>query len=249
MIKNKIRQFLEKGQIQGFLGFKEKHGHPLPHLFTKENINELEDLVESETSYPLTRILLRISLKYPNDKFGIMVTPTAQKAIIELCKQNQIEKEKFLTILIKQKEPTIMPSVLDKITKLSLDERLKFWQYNFTKCIKCYGCRNICPICFCPSCCLEEDILVRHGEVPPEFPVFHLSKAMCMAARCIDCGMCEEACPANIPLRSIYKKINDKIKEFFDYEPGLNLKDRNPLSFLGDEESLKNLKLGLKKII
>lgn len=248
MVRDKVKELLDKGEIKGFLGLKEKHGYPSPYLFTKENMDELEDLSESDVEYPLTKILLHIISKYPDDKFGIMVTSSGQRALVELCKQNQVERKNILTILIDKKKQVSERNVLDKITQLPSDERLEFWQYNFTKCIKCYGCRNICPVCFCPSCSLEEDVLIKRGDVPPEFPVFHLSRAVCMIARCIDCGMCEEACPANIPLRVIYRKMNDKIKEFFEYEPGLNVEDKSPLSFPGDKENLENLKSGMKEI-
>ena len=41
-----------------------------------------------------------------------------------------------------------------------------------------------------------------------------------MAGRCIDCGLCEENCPADIPLRTLYKKANAIVKDLFAYDPG-----------------------------
>ena len=80
------------------------------------------------------------------------------------------------------------------------------WMYEFQKCLKCYGCRDICPVCFCKECSLEHGDLVETGGVPPEVPLFHLIRAVHMAGRCIDCGLCEDACPVDIPLRLLYRK-------------------------------------------
>ena len=44
------------------------------------------------------------------------------------------------------------------------EERLDRWMYEFQKCIKCYGCRNICPVCFCKECSLEHPDLVETGH-------------------------------------------------------------------------------------
>jgi len=52
------------------------------------------------------------------------------------------------------------------IDKMELDERFKFWEIEFNRCVKCLGCRNICPMCFCNECTLEEANLIDTGEVP-----------------------------------------------------------------------------------
>jgi len=41
-----------------------------------------------------------------------------------------------------------------------------------------------------------------------------------MAGRCIDCGLCEEACPAGIPLRALYKRVFEIMRDEFQYETG-----------------------------
>jgi formate dehydrogenase subunit beta len=107
--------------------------------------------------------------------------------------------------------------------------RLAYWMEQFRKCVKCYGCRNICPVCFCEVCTLEADDVVPTGVIPPEFPMFHLVRAVHMIGRCADCGLCEETCPASIPLRSLYKKINDIIDAHYQFRPGTDVKERSPL--------------------
>jgi ferredoxin len=117
-------------------------------------------------------------------------------------------------------------------------ERLSRWMYEFQKCIKCYGCRNICPVCFCQECSLEHPELVGTGALPPEVPIFHLVRAVHMAGRCIDCGLCEDACPVDIPLRLLYRKVNEIIVNVFDYQTG-SCDEQPPFSILGDKVTLE----------
>jgi len=55
-----------------------------------------------------------------------------------------------------------------------------------------------------------------------------------MGGRCIDCGLCEEVCPAGIPLRSLYKEVNLLVEGIFGYKPGA-ADGKSPFSFLGEE--------------
>ena len=113
---------------------------------------------------------------------------------------------------------------------LPLEERWEFWQAQFSKCIKCYGCRNICPVCFCEACALEDPLWVEPGLLVPDFPMYHLIKAMHMTTRCIACRQCELACPADIPLTVLYDLIREDVSDLIGYIPGADIKSGPPLS-------------------
>jgi ferredoxin len=113
---------------------------------------------------------------------------------------------------------------------LSREERWEFWRAQFTKCIKCYGCRNICPVCFCEACALEDPLWVEPGLLVPDFPMYHLIKAMHMTTRCIACRQCEIACPADIPLTVLYDLIRADVADLIGYIPGADLDSGPPLS-------------------
>jgi ferredoxin len=121
---------------------------------------------------------------------------------------------------------------------LSLEERGTFWQQQFLKCIKCYGCRNICPECFCEACSMEDVAWVEPGVLAPPFPTFHLIRAMHMASRCIGCRECEHVCPAHIPLTVLYDLIRRDVEGLLGYLPGRDIDAPPPLSIPLDQAGL-----------
>lgn len=115
----------------------------------------------------------------------------------------------------------------------SLD-RLEIWRAHFQRCIKCYGCRNACPICVCPSCKLEEDAYVTQGFAPPEPFVYHLIRAMHLADRCVGCGACQESCPSGLPLLALHLHLRRTLKERYAFESGTS--ELSPLLTAGKQE-------------
>jgi len=79
---------------------------------------------------------------------------------------------------------------------------------------------------------------VSTGDLPVEVPIFHLVRAVHMAGRCIDCGLCEDACPMDIPLRLLYKIVNQITMDLFDYKAGID-SSQSPFNILGDKVTLE----------
>ena len=108
---------------------------------------------------------------------------------------------------------------------------------DFSRCLKCYGCREACPICYCDDCCLEAnngpDWLTK-GEIPPS-PMFHLERMLHMAESCTNCGQCEEVCPGEIPLAQIWHEVNTKIRSTFGYTKGID-EGKPPIAFFPSKE-------------
>ncbi|MDO5553996.1 MAG: 4Fe-4S dicluster domain-containing protein [Planctomycetia bacterium] len=81
-------------------------------------------------------------------------------------------------------------------------ERLAWWKNEFSRCIKCYACRQSCPLCYCNECVAEKNRPVRIDPSASSAGNFawNVTRAFHLAGRCVGCGNCTSACPAGIDL-------------------------------------------------
>jgi formate dehydrogenase subunit beta len=116
-------------------------------------------------------------------------------------------------------------------------------------CIHCHNCMRVCPICYCRECFFEsptfefdsEKYLMwakRKGSIkmPRDTTLFHLGRMSHMATSCVGCGLCEQACPSNIPLLKIFKTVSYNVQQIFNYVPGRDLEEPLPLTTFKEDE-------------
>ena len=118
-----------------------------------------------------------------------------------------------------------------EIEALSPEEKTKYFEKLLEPCIRCYACRNACPLCYCPTCFTDESRpqWVAKGQDPTDVSTFHFLRAYHCAGRCTDCGACERSCPVGINMRVFTKKLEKDCLELFEWEAGLDPDVRPPL--------------------
>jgi len=122
-------------------------------------------------------------------------------------------------------EPTASQETLARLKDMPPDERWRFWQQEFGRCIRCYACRNVCPACFCKRCFVEESEPQWLLPMPrwQDNLIFQAIRNIHVAGRCTDCGECERACPVNIPLRSLTRDMYDIVADLFQFKSGMDI--------------------------
>lgn len=102
-------------------------------------------------------------------------------------------------------------------------ERMEFWLSQFDRCIRCYACRQACPLCNCPTCLYEQDDSTWVGLSISlnEKRTFHLGRAFHLAGRCVGCDACEQACPVSIPISLLNQKLAKELEKAFGFRAGV----------------------------
>ncbi|GAB6146495.1 4Fe-4S ferredoxin [Desulfocicer niacini] len=119
---------------------------------------------------------------------------------------------------------------VEAIEALDTAQKWDHFDNLLNNCIRCYACRNACPLCYCPVCFVDASHpqWVGKGQDAVDVKTFHFLRAFHCAGRCTDCGACEEACPMNIKVRHFTRKLVKECVDIYGWEAGLSL-DQRPL--------------------
>ncbi|MCE7749424.1 MAG: coenzyme F420 hydrogenase [Candidatus Heimdallarchaeota archaeon] len=175
-----------------------------------------------------------------NDEYILEIGGTSHKIpkdelLSDVCKSCEYPNPLLYDILIGEAEEEFQPEHFNRVDELkekTIEERWEYWEKHFQNCIRCYACREACPLCYCKTCMVDllEPQWVRRSVNLSENTAWNVMRAFHLAGRCISCGECERACPVNIPLMELNKFVEKEVKEMFNYTAGLDTEEK---PFLG----------------
>ncbi|MCK5245782.1 4Fe-4S dicluster domain-containing protein [Candidatus Bipolaricaulota bacterium] len=116
-------------------------------------------------------------------------------------------------------------------------------------CIGCHNCMTVCPICYCKECVFDSAVFEHRADqflswakrkgvlrVPTDTLMFHLTRLSHMGTSCVGCGVCESACPNDVPVSSLFNSLGGKLQEMFEYVPGEDPTVDPPVASFKEEE-------------
>ena len=108
---------------------------------------------------------------------------------------------------------------------------------------------KMCPICYCKECLFESSVFdaeaykylkkaISKGllKMPNDSILFHLGRMNHMVLSCVECGLCEQACPSEIPLMDFIIPIAENAQKEFKYSPGKDPKEKIPMIVYREDE-------------
>lgn len=126
---------------------------------------------------------------------------------------------------------------------LALEERMAFWEKEMSRCIRCYACRNACPLCVCRDHCVaasRNPHWVSQADGVRDKLFFQVIHASHLAGRCTGCGECQRACPVGIPVLMFKRALNRQVESLFAYKAGVDIEAAPPLlTFTLEEPRIK----------
>jgi len=118
-----------------------------------------------------------------------------------------------------------------------------------SNCIRCYNCRDACPICYCRECIFDAEFMkptargmLRKANkkgllrMPQDTLLFHITRLNHMVTSCVRCGMCEEACPNDLPVAQLFCSEAENVQKIFDYVAGKDPTALLPLATFKEKE-------------
>jgi ferredoxin len=242
VLKQVAKRLLEQGDVQVVVGYGKGTG-PIRRPYFAREVAQVERLVLDEAcTQNLAGYATRQEVKRLG-KMALVALPSTQRAILQLMAERQLREGELTVLAVDGNEVKEIASasaleehlalklselkaedkaLLEKLNAMDREERWAFWQKELARCMKCYACRNSCPMCYCDHCTMD-------CNRPQWVPVashqvgnleYHMVRTMHLAGRCVECGECGRACPVGIPVHLLTYCAEETIHAEFGQRAG-----------------------------
>jgi ferredoxin len=258
----RAKELLENKSVQVIIGYEAGSNGIARPAFISDPKDAEKLIYDDRCIQNLALYLTKHEVKHFG-KMGIVAALPVMRSIMMLISEQQVFAENIVVLgissdgsLLDMADIGVMKGYIGKadlgnpakdqeliarLNKLTPAEKFEYWQNELSKCIKCYACRQSCPMCYCTRCSVEcnqpQWIPVQsntHGNME-----WHILRAMHLAGRCISCGECGRACPVNIPCHLLTMHLADQVHHHFKVHAGTSDKMSSVLSTFdpSDKES------------
>lgn len=213
---------------------------------TKKEVKALEKSVICAT-VPTLRSIIRLAVEHQLNE-GDVVAIVRTGSINTTTSENTETGYTLLSTLkemetyLNGRAQDISPedrAQLDALQAMSREERWAFWKEAFETCIRCYACRQACPLCYCTTCAAtaNQPQWIPVAQHPLGNTEWHLMRAMHLAGRCVTCGQCGAACPLGLPVHLLAFHLAETVQHEYGTVSGLTLDESSPMSVYKPEDT------------
>lgn len=172
----------------------------------------------------------------------------AEKNILEFNNTEQPRRAECISSL-REERLKARDQVMDEFGQRV--NSLKGMQELLSTCMRCHNCMINCPICYCRECVFRSPTFEHTPDqylgwaedkgairMPANTVMFHLTRLNHMVMSCVGCGLCDTACPNDIPVMTLFRTVGLQAQKMMDYEPGRSYDEPAPATTFQDSELL-----------
>ena len=172
----------------------------------------------------------------------------AEKNVLEFNDAQQPKRAECISAL-QDERLKIRDQVLEEFGQRV--HSIRGMQELLSTCMRCHNCMINCPICYCRECVFRSPTFEHTPDqylgwaadkgairMPANTVMFHLTRLNHMVMSCVGCGLCDTACPNDIPVMSLFRTVGLQAQKMMDYEPGRSYDEPAPATTFQDSELL-----------
>lgn len=251
-LRETCRRLLQDGIVQVVIGYGQAVRAVEPYPVFIADPNDVGQLVWNEQCRTnLVKYLLRKEVRALG-KPAIVVKGCDERALVVLEQESQIDRSQIVVIgvacdgmaeprceVCDAHQPRFADHTIGDATNVAqpaeqryaglseflerpLADRMAYWKVELERCVKCYACRQACPLCYCERCIVEKNrptCLDTSATLKGNF-AWHIVRAFHLASRCIGCDQCSRVCPEGINLRLVNLSMARASETSFGHRSG-----------------------------
>ena len=249
-IQEEASRLFQDEQVDVVIGYQQGWDEDVATPCFVTEISQVERLMFNERcSHNLAKYLVgregyltsRFRAADEKPRVALVARPAVLRTVVGLIQEHQFERDELLILGIvdgttvglepdivvgqiedDQEERAKILAEVEALENMPASERLAWWEEHFSKCIRCYACRQVCPFCYCEECITDENLPQWIGKSASSENnwTWNIIRALHLVGRCTECGECERVCPVGIPLSVLAAKMANEVKDAFDYIAG-----------------------------
>ena len=242
-LRTKAKDLLESGAVKLIIGYGKGPEESVRAIFVRKPSDSERLIFDEQCQQNLAVYLTKHEIKHFG-KLGIVAHLSTIRSMLQMASENQLKEDDVVALGVaadgtvvelssfKSMEEYVASCALDlpvadreliqKLQAMSREERWNYWMEQLSRCIKCYACRASCPMCYCCRCQVEYNQpqwLAAEASPMGNFE-WHVTRAMHLAGRCVNCGECGRACPVAIPIHLLNFVTVSTVKDKFNVSAG-----------------------------